>query len=133
MSSSYIFFDRLSGEITKVMECQDKDLSLNRDENEDFVRDKDGMEATGGTHFVSVLTGEVIRKTPLSVSCEISGLLVSVHGAPLGSTICVVGFGEAVVSDNSLEIEFDSPGTYVLRVLPNSLEFLDQTLEVTVD
>lgn len=132
MSSSYIFFDRLSGEITKVVECRDTDLSLNRDENEDFVRGKDGMEVSGGTHFVNVPTGEVIRKTPLSVSCEISGLLASVHGAPLGSTICVVGFGEAVASDNSLEIEFYSPGVYILRVFPNSLEFLDQTLEVTV-
>lgn len=82
--------------------------------------------------FVDLSSGEpkVKDRHPFTVDIHVEGLKVVMSGIPVGSKVEVMQ-NQVVSDEEDLEIEFDSPGTYVVEIFPPP-KYLDETLEVTV-
>ena len=90
-----------------------------------------GEEVSDTTHYVDVSTGEIMPKRPLQTHMRIDDMTVTLEELPAGVTIATNNM-TAVSDDEALVITYDVPGTYEIS-LRGHVEYLDQTLEVTVD
>ena len=86
---------------------------------------------SASTHYVDVATRQVRAKRSLELSQRIDGMTITLDGIPAGVTVATNG--QQVVTDGTpLVITFDVPGTYRIQ-LNGHIEYLEETLEVTVD
>lgn len=82
------------------------------------------------THYQDVETKQLRPKAPLGYTTEINDLTVTIDALPSG--VRVETNGREMVTDHEItEIEYDVPGIYTIS-LSGHVEFLDETLEVTV-
>lgn len=82
------------------------------------------------THFVDVDAGDIRPKRPLEISYWTDGMTVTLDALPGGLAVSSNN-KSAVTDDDPLVITYDVPGTYEIT-LKGHVEYLDQTLEVTV-
>lgn len=82
-----------------------------------------------GSHYI--LKGGAVRKKTLDTKHVISGLTVKFSGLPAGLTVSV-DEEYVVTDDDPLEVSFDMPGTYHLR-LHGLAPFVSRMMEVTID
>jgi len=139
----YLVFDSSTGEVTKILECPETDVELNVEGAESYlsVDDFPGVDPSNSYVAWSGVEYEVHEKDLLNTLVEIDGLVVRMPNIASGSKLVITddpfagdGFamGEHVVADSSgVEIEFDAPGTYEVRIYPPP-QYRDEVLEVTV-
>jgi len=89
-------------------------------------------DVTDETHFVDLDGDTPISKSKraFDVSYGVAGLTVTLQSLPYGSVV-MVGPLETVADESPVEIEFDAPGTYEIRIYPPP-QYRDEVLEVTV-
>lgn len=85
---------------------------------------------TDSDYFYSFDDAAFVEKERLQISITATGLSATLSGVPLSSVLEVDGH-EMVVQSGGVELEFDTPGTYVVTVSPPK-EFHPEELEVTV-
>lgn len=89
-----------------------------------------GEDVSDTTHYVDVSTGEIMPKRSLETPMWIDDMTVTLEELPAG--VAVTTNNMTAVSDHEpLAITYDVPGTYEIT-LKGHVEYLDQTLEVTV-
>tara|TARA_R110001583_G_scaffold28600_1_gene101181 strand:+ start:2233 stop:2574 length:342 start_codon:yes stop_codon:yes gene_type:complete len=87
-------------------------------------------EVSDVTHYLEVSSGDIKPKKSLITQCVVAGLSATFDGLPSGLKVQTNGF-LTVTDTDPLEIHYDVPGTYEIR-LRGHVEYLDETLEVTV-
>lgn len=86
---------------------------------------------SAATHYVDVATRQVRAKRTLDIDQHVEGMTVTLDSMPAGVTVATNG-KQAVTDGTPLVITFDVPGTYHIQLVGH-IEYLEETLEVTVD
>lgn len=83
------------------------------------------------SHFVDISEEHEIKpRMALNTRLDTRGLSVTVTGLALGTRLSVEEV-EVISDSERVEIEFDAPGTYEIRIYPPP-QYRDEVLEVTV-
>jgi hypothetical protein len=117
----FVVYDEL-GRIVRSGTCQDQDFGVQA------IFPGEGViegECRDAVDFVDLNTMEITTKPPLPATRN--GMVIS--GLPDGSTVSI-GAESFLVLDNEVELEFEFPGTYIVRC--EAVNYLPKTFEVTV-
>lgn len=121
-------YDRASGKIKRIVECDDDMIDMQADGDESVLQVPNAGVVQDDTHYVK--NGGIREKASYTPTLSVSGLATTIHDVPAGLTVTVGG--ASVVADvNPVEIEFDIPGTYTIDI-GGLVEYRDESLEVTV-
>lgn len=123
MSKTYAVYDSF-GHIKETLSLPDF-----------YEAPSNSIEVTDGhmldlEYYVDVESKALVKKTTIDSSYVISGLVVLLSSLPPNSSVYVDDL-EIISDDDGVEIEFDVPGTYKIRIKPPQ-QYKTEVLEVTV-
>lgn len=131
MNCQISLYRKVSGEILRTVTCDARHCTLHCKEGEDYI---DGAYS-GETFFVSPATGDVTQRPALNAPVPATPIkagngVYRVDGLPIPSRV-TVDADVYHVDDGCIELSFDAPGTYLVRV--EAFPFLPAEVRVEVD
>jgi len=122
-------YDVSSGRITRTIDCPENIVGGQLGYGEAvFVLPDDYPDGIDETHYIN--DGGIAEKLPLALQHEPYNLSSVIEGVPPGSLVLVEDV-EVFSDSTTVEVEFDAPGTYEIRIYPPP-QYRDEVLEVTV-
>lgn len=116
--SKFVFYESNTGRITKVMDCNDEDAPLNVEKGELSLKVSLDLGVCDSTHYIDPETRMVRDKEPLSGVKELILSPGELTTIPLPEVCSIAIEGDIYdvfeVDDNILELEFSTPGEYIV-------------------
>jgi len=115
----YLVYDKLSGQILKLIDCPENIIQLQIDDYSDYIM----HDSVNDTEFYIV--NQTVTPRP-TFSERISG--TTIDNLPIPTTV-ITNSNSYTVTDGSAELSFSLPGTY--KVYLSSFPYQEKNVEVT--
>lgn len=116
--SKFIYYSPVTGAITKIITCNDEDAVSNKESNEEILKVSDDIEVDDALEYVDIGAKVICTKQEHSKEQFISVTAGDIVTITLPEKCCVSMEGDAedyfYVDDGQLDLQFSTPGVYVL-------------------